>query len=88
MTVFCFVSTLFWAVGTAHNWSMKSKLAAGLSEDGAGLEFNEWLVNLLIMVVLTVVSALATVFFARRAWHRRYSPPGACGSLGDGGDNS
>ena len=75
LTVVFFASTLFWTVGTAHNWAMKSKLAAGLSEDGAGLEFNEWLVNLLIMVVLAVVSALATVFFARRTWRRRHCPP-------------
>ena len=74
VTVLCFVSTLFWTVGTAYNWAMKNKLAAGLSEDGAGLEFNEWLVNLLIMVVLAVVSALTTVFFARRAWRRRHCP--------------
>ncbi|MBN1342383.1 MAG: hypothetical protein JXQ73_06870 [Phycisphaerae bacterium] len=49
--------------GISHNYGMRSKVDEGLTESGAGLEYNEWLVNLLVVIGLAVISGCLSALF-------------------------
>jgi len=49
------------SAGIPRGYAMRSKVDEGLTEHGAGLEYNEWLVNLLLVIGIAVISALLSV---------------------------
>lgn len=63
-----FLLVFIWSsAGIPHNYAMRSKVDQGLTKHGAGLEYNEWLVNLLITIGVAVISGGLSVLFGWRA---------------------
>ena len=61
--------TLWLAVGAYNNWSMKTRVGV-LSEDGAGLEYGEWLVNFLLVLIAAILMGFGAIFCSFRVRRR------------------
>jgi hypothetical protein len=69
-TVFFALSAAFFGAGVPRMWAMRSRVNV-LTPSGAGLEYNEWVVNLAIGIAVAVISLVLAIllgWLTRRNW--------------------